>query len=68
MSFSVFRGMVSWASLRANPQAYGPLGSTHCDPRGTSWAVEAAARAASFPIRAGRDRTSENVVLPPRRV
>ena len=33
MSFSVFRGMVSWASVRANPQAYGPLGSAHPDPR-----------------------------------
>ena len=33
MSFSVFRVMVSWASIHATPQAYGPLGSTRCDPR-----------------------------------
>ena len=28
-----FRVRVSWAAFRANPQAYGPSGSTHCDPR-----------------------------------
>ena len=53
----------------ANPQAYGPfLGSTHCDPRNTVWAVWAAARAAPFPSRAGCDRTDGTRGPSPRRV
>ena len=46
-----FGALVSWASIHANPQAYGPLDSTRRDPRqhATGWAVRAAAHAASFP-------------------
>ena len=61
-SFVFFGALVSWSGLRANPQAYGPLDSTRCSPgagHDTGWEVEVAGRAASFPRRAGRDRTGE---------
>ena len=49
----------------ANPQAYGPLGSTHSDPSNKGWALWAAARAATFPSRAGCDRTDGTREVPP---
>ena len=50
------------------PSGVWAVGFDPLRPQVNSWATWAAARAASLPSRAGRDRAGGNVVPPPRRV
>ena len=67
MSLVFFGALVSWASIRADPQAYVPYGFDPLRPQYSGWALGSSLAPRPSPVGPGAIyRASENVVLPKR--